>query len=94
MLGIDSANAGFVVDLERCRVERGGDVRSFHVEGTAARDVLPIVRRNVARESRIMTDEAGQYAKLGKEFAGHEVVRHGKEEYVVGDAHTNTLEGY
>ena len=75
-------------------VERGGSVRSFHVDGTAAADVVPIIKENVARETRMMTDEAGQYAHLKKDFAEHEAVRHGAGEYVRGDAHTNTLENY
>lgn len=75
-------------------VERGGDVRSFHVDGTSAADVMPILKENIRREARIMTDEAGQYQKVANEFAGHEVVRHSAEEYVRGDAHTNTAEGY
>ena len=41
-----------------------------------------------------MTDEAGQYTHLKDEFAEHGVVGHGKGEYVRGDIHTNTLEGY
>lgn len=45
-------------------------------------------------ETRLMTDEAGQYVPLGKEFASHDVVTHGIGEYVRGDAHTNTIEGY
>ena len=50
-------------------VERGGSVRSFHVDSTRKEDVLPIVRANVIREAHIMTDEAIQYAKLGDEFS-------------------------
>jgi transposase-like protein len=75
-------------------VERGGDVRSFHVDGTAAKDVVPVLRANIARETRMMTDEAGQYTHLKRDFAGHDVVRHGADEYVRGDAHTNTVEGF
>jgi transposase-like protein len=75
-------------------VERGGNVRSFHVDGTSADDLVPIIKANVERETRMMTDEAGQYAHLKKDFAGHEFVRHGAGEYVRDDAHTNTLEGY
>jgi hypothetical protein len=41
-----------------------------------------------------MTDQAKQYVKVGREFAGHEVVNHVKDEYVRGNAHTNTVEGY
>jgi hypothetical protein len=75
-------------------VERGGKVRSFHVDGTKAADVVPIMKANIARETRIMTDEAGQYAHVKKDFADHEFVRHGAGEYVRGDAHTNTVENY
>jgi transposase-like protein len=75
-------------------VERGGKVRSFHVAGTSAAHLVPILRANIAKETAIMTDEAGQYAHLGKEFASHEFVNHSAGEYGRGDVHTNTLEGY
>ena len=75
-------------------VERGGKVRSFHVDGTKAADLVPIMKANIARETRIMTDEAGQYAHVKKDFAEHEFVRHGAGEYVRGDVHTNSAEGY
>ena len=39
-----------------------------------------------------MTDEAGYYARLKDEFASHEFVRHGAEEWARGEIHTNTLE--
>ena len=31
---------------------------------------------------------------IGRSFADHQTVEHGKDEYVRGDCHTNTLEGY
>jgi transposase-like protein len=73
---------------------KSGEVRSFHVDGTKASDLIPIIKANVAKETAIMTDEAGQYHNLGADFASHESVNHGKEEYVRGDVHTNTVEGY
>ena len=75
-------------------VERGGRVRSFHVPDVKARTLKPILREHVDRNARIMTDEAGQYRSLSKEFPGHERVNHGKGEYVRGDVYTNTLESY
>lgn len=69
-------------------------VRSFHVDGTSAADVMPIIRRNVAKETAMMTDEGGHYSRLGSDFARHETVNHKSDEYVRGDAHTNTVEGY
>lgn len=40
-------------------VERGGEAaRSFHVDGTSAADLLPIIKANVAPDTYVMTDEA------------------------------------
>jgi ISXO2-like transposase domain len=75
-------------------VERGGTVRSFHVDGTSAAHLVPILRANIAKETAIMTDEAGQYTNLSKDFASHEYVNHSAGEYGRGKVHTNTLEGY
>ena len=41
-----------------------------------------------------MSDEANQYKALGKEFASHGAVEHSAYEYVRGEIHTNTIEGY
>jgi transposase-like protein len=81
-------------------VERGGSARSFHLDGMAISDIMPILRENVARESRVNTDEAKSYYDIGKEYAGHDTVNHGREEYVryTRDPKyiitTNTVEGY
>ncbi len=75
-------------------VERGGDVRSFRIDKADSANIKPIIDANLAKESRLMTDQASYYATLGKEFEGHESVDHSKEEWVRGDCHTNTLEGY
>src|SRR5580704_4068938 len=75
-------------------VERGGKVRSFHVAGTSAAHLVPIIRANIAKETAVMTDEAGQYAHLSKQFGSHEYVNHSAGEYGRGDVHTNTIEGF
>jgi transposase-like protein len=75
-------------------VERGGHVRSFHVDGVSAADIIPIVKANVAKETAMMTDEGGHYFTLGDHFASHESVSHKADEYVRGDVYTNTVEGY
>jgi transposase-like protein len=75
-------------------VERGGSVRSFHIPGAQADEVVKIVRKNVARESRLQTDESRLYSKVGQEFAAHETLNHSKKEYARGDVTTNTVEGY
>jgi transposase-like protein len=49
---------------------------------------------HVAPDARLMSDEWGGYNEARKHVASHETVKHGKEEYVHGDVHTNTVEGY
>lgn len=39
------------------------------VDDLSAKTITPILRENIAQEARVMTDEAGQYQKLGKDFA-------------------------
>ena len=75
-------------------VERGGGARSFHIDSASLAEVVPIVRNNVRRESRLMTDAAIHYKGIGKDFVEHGRVHHEREEYVRGDIHTNTVEGY
>lgn len=71
-----------------------GRARSMVVDDLKPATIAPILRENMSREARLATDEGGHYLHIGREFAEHGVVRHGKEEYVVGEVHTNTIEGY
>lgn len=75
-------------------VERGGQVRSFHVSDVKASTIREVLVNNVAKDAHLRTDEASQYVKVGREFASHEAVRHNAREYARGSAHTNTIEGY
>ena len=74
-----------------------GQVRSMVVDDLSAKTITPILKENIERETRIMTDEAGQYKKIGAHFADHGFTRHGQGEYVSKTdrtIHTNTIEGY
>jgi transposase-like protein len=75
-------------------VERGGQVRTFHVDRATKESVREVIVRNVSRKSTLHTDESRLYVELGTEFAAHESVRHSANEYVRGIVHTNTVEGY
>jgi transposase-like protein len=75
-------------------VERGGRARSHHIPSVNGKTLRPILFTQVDRKSSLMTDTAGGYMDLGKEFFRHEMVNHGIDEYVRGDAHSNTVEGY
>lgn len=76
-------------------VERGGKVRSRHVPSVSSKTLRDAIVTQTDRASYLMTDEAAQYVKIGKEFAGHGSVNHSAEEYVRAYFwHTNTVEGY
>jgi transposase-like protein len=74
-------------------VERGGAAHSHHIANVTGK-TLRTVLTNVDRKSALMTDTAGGYLHVGREFSRHEMVDHGKDEYVRGDAYSNTVEGY
>jgi len=73
-------------------VERGGKVRSYHVPEVTAATLMPIIVDTIAKDTHFRTDESGVYWKVGEEFASHKTVIHSMNEYVRGDAHTNTIE--
>jgi transposase-like protein len=85
-----SANKRPIVAL----VERGGNVRTFHVAVADQATVGNIVERNIAHESRLHTDESRLYTQSGIWFAAHETVKHSAGEYVRGDVYTNSAEGF
>ena len=75
-------------------MERGGSVRSVHVSVADKGTVRKIVSENVSREARLHTDESRLYAGADTRFAAHETVKHSAGEYVRGDVHTNSAEGF
>jgi transposase-like protein len=78
-------------------VERGGKVRTFHVDRATTETVREILVRNADRRSELHTDESNLYPRVGREFASHDTVIHTGKEYVryEGDRviHTNSIEG-
>jgi transposase-like protein len=75
-------------------VERGGRVASYHVPNVTAATLKPIIAEALSTDSHFRTDESGVYWDIGEQFASHRTVVHSANEYVRGDAHTNTVEGY
>ena len=74
-------------------VARGGQVVAEVAKGLTGRDILEFIRRVVnVKESELMTDEYHAYNALGSQMK-HEVINH-QEQYVDGDKHTNTIEGF
>ena len=75
-------------------VQRQGGVVTRAVEDTTARTVKKIIRENVKIGSIVLTDEYPSYNTIVKDGYSHIFVNHSKEEYVNGDIHVNTIEGF
>jgi transposase-like protein len=77
-------------------LQRGGNMvlRVVKPNETSGAFLKPLVRTIVSKDAILHTDGFGAYRGLDKEFAGHQVVRHDLGEYVVGNSHTNTIEGF
>ena len=59
-----------LVDRER------GKTRSVVIDDLSAKTVMPILCENIAKETLVMTDDAGQYQGVYQDFEAHGTVRH------------------
>ncbi len=79
-------------------VQRGGKVRSMHVERVTAETLRPILDEYLADGAHLMTDSAAGLKKSGKDQWKHDTVNHTAKEYVRYEngvcISTNTVEGY
>lgn len=89
-----SAVGGQGKEIVYSLVERKGQVRSQHVPAASAATLRPILAAQLDGATSLMTDDAGENRHLHRDFPKHQKVNHSIGEYVRGDAHTNTIEGY
>ena len=75
-------------------VERGGKVETHVVPNVKRNTIYPIVASNVDKSAQIYTDEFHVYDALPVMGYAHATVPHIEKIYVMGDAHTNTIEGF
>ena len=75
-------------------VERDGKARSFHVPDVKAATLAQVIARHADALSHFRTDELPAYAGIGKRFTTHRKVIHLQNQYVKGNAYTNTVEGF
>lgn len=74
-------------------LERNGNVWTKMVKGVDGKTLKPIIRNTVDKSSTIMTDGYGAYYGLDKEYH-HEILNHLQDEWVRGEFHTNSIEGF
>jgi len=75
-------------------LERGGDVITRIVPDAKRATLVPEIVANVHNGSTISTDEWHPYKSLPGEGYRHLIVKHREGQYVDGEAHTNTLDGF
>ncbi len=74
-------------------VARGGEVRSMPVQDVKRSTLHPIIRKNIAKGSNVMTDELQSYNGLNQDYT-HERISHLKKEYVRDGVHTQNIENF
>lgn len=75
-------------------VQREGSVRLKQIPDVKRKTLHAFIRENVQDETEaIYTDELKSYLGIGDDDTRHETVNHSKEIWVIGDIHTNSVEG-
>jgi transposase-like protein len=74
-------------------VERNGRVVAAVADNVKSQTIKEVVRRHVLKGTKLMTDSYSAYERLGLDYP-RESVNHIKGEYVRGNVHTNTIEGF
>jgi transposase-like protein len=75
-------------------VERGGRVRSTAIGKVTGENLREVLDGQVHPQATLVTDEHAGYIAPGRDFRSHETVNHSRREYVRGEVHTNTVEGF
>lgn len=69
-------------------------VRTWLTPNTKTSTTLPIITATIERGSKVYTDGFKGYRKLSRLGYTHDFVDHNAGEYVRGEVHTQTLDGY
>ena len=75
-------------------IQRGGKVRLERIPNIRRHTLHAFIQRNVKDEAEaIYTDELKSYLGIEDHDTRHETVNHSEEQWVIGDVHTNSIEG-
>lgn len=74
-------------------VQRQGKVKTRVIDQTTIEEVTTVITDFIEPNSIMVTDEHKAYNEVGKNYQ-HETINHSAKEYVRGDVHTNTIEGF
>ena len=75
-------------------IQRGGFVRLERIPNIRKHTLHSFIRRTIKDEAEaIYTDELKSYLGIADDDTRHETVNHSEEQWVVGNVHTNGIEG-
>lgn len=75
-------------------VQRGGDVVTEIVQHVDHATMIPLIGGFIPRGTTVTTDDSRVYDLLAHNGYDHGSVNHSADEYVRGERHTNTIEGF
>src|SRR5216684_1614460 len=90
----DKQKSPVVGVMERSTKRRVGRVRAIATKDVTADTLLGIVHEHILPSSTVFTDEFVSYDRLGARVNEHKRINHSAKVYVMGDVHTNTIEGF
>jgi transposase-like protein len=75
-------------------VQRGGHVFAVPVKSVKGETLLPHIQERILPRSTVYTDTLRSYNELGAKGYRHTRINHTEGVYVMGNVHTNTIEGF
>jgi transposase-like protein/ribosomal protein L37AE/L43A len=75
-------------------VERQASVSASVVPNVQSKTLLPMIIEKTSPNAIIFTDEMPSYNKLDRIGFDHRVINHNAKQYVNGNIHTNTIDGF
>jgi transposase-like protein len=75
-------------------VERKGRVHAYPVTDVSSANLVGGIRKHVQQDSIVYTDTFAGYRAMKHETFDHRQINHAAGRYVIGDIHTNTIEGF
>lgn len=75
-------------------VQRKGQVRAMVAADVKSDTLRGLIKEHVLPRSMVFTDDFSAYNGLGARGYTHQRINHSEKVYVVGEVHTNTIEGF
>ena len=75
-------------------VERQASVSASVVPNVQSKTLLPMIVEKTSPNATIFTDEMTSYNRLERMGFNHRVINHNAKQYVNGNIHTNTIDGF